>query len=54
MILGQGLGWLTLAGLVVSGAGVTLATRAPRPPAAPGGPASGRWPCPGGGYGAEA
>jgi drug/metabolite transporter (DMT)-like permease len=30
IFLGQGLGWATVAGLVVSGAGVTLATRQPR------------------------
>jgi drug/metabolite transporter (DMT)-like permease len=36
VFLGQGLGWLTLAGLVVSGAGVTLTTRRRRSPA-PGG-----------------
>jgi drug/metabolite transporter (DMT)-like permease len=33
LFLGQGLGWLTVAGLVVSGVGVTLATRRPPPPA---------------------
>lgn len=36
--LGQALGWLTIAGLLVSGAGVLLATRRPRDPAAGGGP----------------
>jgi drug/metabolite transporter (DMT)-like permease len=35
IFLGQGLGLATLAGLVVSGAGVTLATGRPQPPAAP-------------------
>jgi len=34
IFLGEGLGWATLAGLAVSGAGVTLATRQPRAPAA--------------------
>jgi drug/metabolite transporter (DMT)-like permease len=34
LFLGQALGWLTIAGLLVSGAGVLLATRRPRDPAA--------------------
>jgi drug/metabolite transporter (DMT)-like permease len=34
VFLGQSLGWLTIAGLLVSGAGVTLATRRPRSAAA--------------------
>ena len=34
LVVGQSLGWLTIAGLVVSGAGVSLTTRAP-PAAAP-------------------
>jgi drug/metabolite transporter (DMT)-like permease len=38
LCLGQALGWLTIAGLLVSGAGVLLATRRPRNPAAAGGP----------------
>ena len=29
LVVGQSLGWLTIAGLVVSGAGVSLTTRAP-------------------------
>ncbi len=33
LFLGQALGWLTIAGLLVSGAGVLLATRRPRIPA---------------------
>lgn len=36
LIVGQSLGWLTIAGLVVSGAGVSLTTRAPAAPAARG------------------
>jgi hypothetical protein len=34
VFLGQSLGWLAIAGLAVSGAGVTLATRRPRSAAA--------------------
>jgi drug/metabolite transporter (DMT)-like permease len=42
VFMGEGLGWLTLAGLLVSGAGVTLATRRPRSPATAGVPSSAR------------